>query len=455
MAITLLPRFRPERRHLTLRRALVILIATAVLPLAAEAQTPVIFVHGNGDHAGLWDNVIWRFESNGYPASRLFAVDLPNPSASSTLTAVELNRSTPEDQTAALAAFVTRVLLTTGVRKVALVGSSRGGLTIRNYVRYGGGAAHVSHVVTGGTPNHGVFAIPTVQPDGEFNGAGPYLRALNRGSEVVPGVKFLALRSDSLDKYAQADGAGLGMKGASTNVDATGPALRGAQNVVLPGTDHREVAFGPAAFRAQYRFITGRPPTHMDIVADTVAVLEGMVSGNVNASPTNLPLANAVITIHAVDAATGQRIGAPAYRAVTSHTGRWGPFRASPSARYEFEVASPDSAVMLHVFRTPFPRSSRVVNFRLPAPPATRADSVSVLIARPRGYLGLGRDTVEFDGVRAAGIPLGVPTVDRAIRWFGAREPISVRARVNGETIVVRTQPGDKRRLVSAEFQRE
>jgi len=455
MAITLLPRFRPERRHLTLRRALVILIATAVLPLAAEAQTPVIFVHGNGDHAGLWDNVIWRFESNGYPASRLFAVDLPNPSASSTLTAVELNRSTPEDQTAALAAFVTRVLLTTGVRKVALVGSSRGGMTIRNYVRYGGGAAHVSHVVTGGTPNHGVFAIPTVQPDGEFNGAGPYLRALNRGSEVVPGVKFLALRSDSLDKYAQADGAGLGMKGASTNVDATGPALRGAQNVVLPGTDHREVAFGPAAFRAQYRFITGRPPKHMDIVADTVAVLEGMVSGNVNASPTNLPLANAVITIHAVDAATGQRIGAPAYRAVTSHTGRWGPFRASPSARYEFEVASPDSAVMLHVFRTPFPRSSRVVNFRLPAPPATRADSVSVLIARPRGYLGLGRDTVEFDGVRAAGIPPSVPTVDRAIRWFGAREPISVRARVNGETIVVRTQPGDKRRLVSAEFQRE
>jgi hypothetical protein len=45
--------------------------------------------------------------------------------------------------------------------------------------------------------------------------------------------------------------------------------------------------------------------------------------------------------------------------------------------------------------------------------------------------------------------------VDRAVRWVGAREPISVRARVNGETIVVRTQPDDKRRLVSAEFQRE
>ncbi|WP_396220866.1 alpha/beta fold hydrolase [Gemmatimonas sp.] len=446
------PYLRP--RSSTLRRALMA-VAASLLPMAVQSQTPVVFVHGNGDHAGLWDNVIWRFESNGYPASRLFAVDLPNPSASSTLSAVELNRSTPEEQTAALAAFVTRVLLTTGEKKVALVGSSRGGMTIRNYVRFGGGAAHVSHVITGGTPNHGVFAIPSVQPDGEFNGAGRYLRALNSGSEVVPGVKFLALRSDSLDKYAQADGAGLGMKGTSTNVDATGPALRGALNVVLPGTDHREVAFGPAAFRAQYRFITGRAPTQMDIVADSVAVLEGMISGYTNASPTNLPLANAVISVHTVDAATGQRLGAPAYRAVTSHTGRWGPFRASPSARYEFEVASPDSTVILHVFRLPFPRSSRVVNFRFPAPPAARPDSVSVLIMRPRGYLGFGRDTVEFDGTRAAGIPPGVPTVDRAIRWFGAREPVSVRTRVNGETLVVRTQPGDKRRLVSAEFQRE
>lgn len=438
-----------------LGRALLAITLAAVCPAVVHAQTPIIFVHGNGDHAGLWDNVIWKFESNGYPASRLFAVDLPHPGASSTITAQELNRSTPAEQTAALAGYVTRVLLTTGAKRVALVGSSRGGMTIRNYVRYGGGAAHVSHVVTGGTPNHGVFAIPTIQPDGEFNGAGPYLRALNEGSEVVAGVKFLTLRSDSLDKFAQADGAGLGMKGIATNVDATGPALRGAENVVLPGTDHREVAFGPAAFRAQYRFITGRAPTRTDVVADTVVVLEGMISGNVNASPTNLPLSNATITIHIVDAATGQRTGAPSYRAVTSHTGRWGPFRASPTAHYEFEVVSPDSSVMLHVFRTPFPRSSRVVNFRLPAPPVARADSTSVLITRPRGYLGFGRDTVEFDGTRATGIPPGVPTVDRAIRWFGTRAPMSVRARVNGETIVVRTQPGDKRRLVSAEFQQE
>ena len=48
-----------------LRRALMAAVAAALLPMAVQSQTPVIFVHGNGDHAGLWDNVIWRVEANG------------------------------------------------------------------------------------------------------------------------------------------------------------------------------------------------------------------------------------------------------------------------------------------------------------------------------------------------------------------------------------------------------
>lgn len=418
----------------------------------ASPPLPIVFVHGNGDHAGLWDTTIWRFESNGYPADRLFAVDLPAPLATSTLTAVELNRSSPEDQTAALAAYVTRVLLRTGASKVVLVGSSRGGMTIRNYVRFGGGAAHVSHVITCGTPNHGVFALPTLQPQSEFNGAAPYLSRLNAGSEVVPGVRFLALRSDSLDKFAQPTGVGLGSAALKTGIDFTGPALRGAQNVVLAGTDHREVAFGPEAFEAQYRFVTGRAPRTTRIVADSVATLSGLVSSNVNDGPSNTPAVGAAVTVYAIDAQTGARLGAPLYKGRTNASGRWGPLAASPTQPHEFEVAAPDSSVLLHVYRSPLPRSSSVVNFRLPAAPAGKSDSVSVLLTRPRGYLGLGRDTVEFDGAPARGIPPGVPTVDRALKWFGADSARSVTTRVNGERIVVRTHPGDRRRLVVAEF---
>ncbi|MCE2899718.1 MAG: alpha/beta fold hydrolase [Gemmatimonas sp.] len=421
----------------------------------AGAPVPIIFVHGNGDHAGLWDNTLWRFESNGYPRDRLFAVDLPNPQATSTLAARETNRSTPDDQAAALAAFVTRVLVRTGAPKVALVGSSRGGLTIRHYVRFGGGAAHVSHVITCGTPNHGVMALPTMQTESEFNGLSPYLRALNGGSEVVPGVRFLTLRSDSLDKYAQPTGAALGAPGMQTGVDVRSPELAGARNVVLPGTDHREVAFGPEAFAAQYEFLTGRAPRTTVIAPDSAIVLDGMVSASVAGAPTNLPLARAAVTVHEVDATTGERTKAAVHRTVTRDDGRWGPFRGRAGAHYEFEIAAPDSSVMLHLYRSPFPRSSPYVHFRLPAPSRPLGDSVSVLIIRPRGYLGVGRDTVLFNNAPAVGITPGVPSADRALRWYPADAARSVRTQINGEVLVVRTHPQDRRRLVAAEFQRE
>jgi hypothetical protein len=78
-----------------------------------------------------------------------------------------------------------------------------------------------------------------------------------------------------------------------------------------------------------------------------------------------------------------------------------------------------------------------------------------VLVTRPRGYLGVGRDTVTFNNAPATGITPGAPSVDRVMRWFPADIPRSVRTQMNGEAIVVRTHPQDRRRLVLAEFQQE
>ena len=64
------------------------------------------------------------------------------------------------------------MLRDTGAGQVVLVGNSRGGYAIRNYIANGGGAAKVSHVVLGGTPNHGVWADAALRPGSEFNGAG-------------------------------------------------------------------------------------------------------------------------------------------------------------------------------------------------------------------------------------------------------------------------------------------
>src|SRR4030081_584675 len=92
-----------------------ILKGAAALPLAAHgfgfgaaAQTnpaaggadvpPLLFVHGNGDHAALWMTTLWRMESNGVPRERLFAINFTDPVSRTDDTKPEPNRSSTEDQ---------------------------------------------------------------------------------------------------------------------------------------------------------------------------------------------------------------------------------------------------------------------------------------------------------------------------------------------------------------------
>src|ERR1700737_4942726 len=182
--------------------------AFAQAPPAAPSATevpPILFVHGNGDHAALWITTLWRMESNGGPRGRMFAINFTDPLARTDDSVPQQNRSSTEDQRRELGEAIKELKRRTGASRVALVGNSRGGYSVRSYIKNGGGA-DVSHAVLCGVPNHGVYDWD----DGlgnEFNGRGPFLRRLNEGeSEVTPGTSFLTLRSDGIDKYAQADG---------------------------------------------------------------------------------------------------------------------------------------------------------------------------------------------------------------------------------------------------------
>ncbi len=170
---------RLTRRTLLLAAAAgsALLVACATPPGGADLP-PIVFVPGNGDTAALWMPTIWRFESNGWPRDRLHAIDMPYPLARDDDAKAQPGRSSSAEHMAYLAAEVKKVLAATGAKKVVLVGNSRGGYAIRNFVA-NGGAALVSHVVLGGVPNHGVWANPGVHPGSEFNGAGPFLTRLN------------------------------------------------------------------------------------------------------------------------------------------------------------------------------------------------------------------------------------------------------------------------------------
>ena len=438
------------------RRTLPFLLA----PLLARAQAPVppiLLVHGNGDHAALWLTTLWRFAVNGHGQVR--AISLPDPLARADDATPQPHRSSSAEQTQRLAAEVARLRAETGAARIALVGSSRGGYPIRDFVVHQGGAAQVSHAITCGTPNRGVYDWEA-SPGGEFNGRGPFLRRLNGGAtDVVEGTAFLTLRSDGNDLFAQPDGRFVGRPGVPTGITAAGPELRGATNLVLPGLDHREVAFHPRAFAEIFRFIVGREATRLDIPAEPQPVLNGQVTGaEPNPTglpplwqPTNRPVAGVPVTVWRIGD-DGSRV-ARLREITTDAGGAWGPVPVQPDWRLEWEVGFPGHPT-LHFFAGPFPRGTDVFHIR-PPPPLTAAEqgaAAAVRLTRPRGYLGAPRDLVLVDGQRPP-MPVGVPSIGAtSVGLAAGRLGRGIAAVFNTETVIGRAVPTAENRVAVLEL---
>jgi hypothetical protein len=449
---------RPTRRA-------VLAGAAALAPASAFAQRrqapardeagppPIVFVHGNGDSAAVWINNFWRFESNGFDRRHLFAIDFPYPLARTDDSKPQALRSSTADQMKELAEFVGQVRGRTHRQKVALIASSRGGNTVRNYLKNGGGAAFVSHAILCGTPNKGIVVSDTMLVGSEFNGASPFLKDLNSGpDDLIPGVEMMAIRSDKNDKYSQPDARFVGHPGKPTGVSYDSSELRGAKNVILDGLDHRETAFHKLAFGAQYKFIAGKPAGTLFIAQEPLPTLNGKVGGIAEGVYTNLPVAGAEVEIFEVDPKTGERKGnIPNHRKTTGDDGLWGPFIAHSEAYYEF-VLRMEGQPVTHTYRSPFLRSSDAVHLRpQPFAKGDEAAQAIVIMSRPRGYFGVGRDKFSLDGKVPPGINDGVPGTSTGKLPFEAK-PRTVVAIFNNETIPARTWPVKDNHIAVAEF---
>ena len=445
----------------TSRRLLLGLAAAAVLaagcastPSLQDTAPPIVFVHGNGDSAALWQTTIWRFESNGWPRDRLYAIDVPYPLSRDDDSKAQPGRTSTAQHMAYLKAEVEKVLQATGAGKVVLMGNSRGGNAIRNYIQNGGGDRTVSHAILGGTPNHGVQAVAGLNDGSEFAGTGAFLMALNApknaaGDEVTGPVTWMTIRSDNNDKYAQPDGLWIGRKGLPTNVTYAGPELKGATNVVIPRIDHRETAFSPAAFAAAYQFITGQAPATTAPAPEAVVVLGGKVTG-LGLSSTdpasgnfsnNLPLPGAQLQVYATDPASGERRGPAAYSTRVGVDGLWGPFAAQPGTPYEFVIAAAGYATT-HIYRSPFPRSSAVIHLKPERiAEADRGAPAIVTMTRPRGYLDPTRDRMAFDGQTPPPGALPGAGVASSKLKLDSAQARPVVAEFNGERVVGRSWP--------------
>jgi pimeloyl-ACP methyl ester carboxylesterase len=437
-----------------------LLLGTAALALGSIARSafaqddppvPIVFVHGDSDLAATWETQIWRFETNGYPRDRLFAISFTDPQARDDDTVARANRSSTSDQLRELTAFIDDVKAKTGAPNVALVASSRGGYATREYVAANPGS--VTHVVLGGTPNHGVWATDYLLGS-EYNGRGPFLTKLDAGdTEVTPGVPFLTLRSDGFDLYAQPDGATVFHKpGMALNVTADGPALKGATNVLLGQVDHRDTALNLVAFAEIYRFITGREPSRIAIAPEPEVVLNGRVTGVVAGTPTNRPVEGAKVDIYRVSADTGERQGAAALSRTTGADGVWGPATFEPTTALEFVVAAP-GAPITHIYRSPLPRSFAQLDLRPGALAKQDSDAGAIVrMDRPRGYFGLPRDVVLLDGKEPDDIPHGVPAAWHTTVRLPALEVRPIVGEFNEQRLVGRPWPAKEGHMTILEL---
>jgi triacylglycerol lipase len=421
---------------------------------------PIVFVHGNGDTAALWHTTVWRFESNGWPRERLFAVDLPYPLARVDDSVPQAGRSSSEDHRLAVAQKVDEALAATGAQQVVLIANSRGGFAVRNYIAQGG-APKVSHAIMGGTPNHGTWANEDFYPGSEFNGEGPFLQRLNSmqhdGSEVPAAVAWLTLRSDGNDKYAQADGKWLGAPGMPTGVDSRGPALRGAINIELAGVDHRETSFSPQAFAAMWHFLTGQEPQATDPIPEDPVQLSGKVSGlgvdnTAGQEPNNLPLAGAQVAVYRCDAGSGVRVGQPLWQGTVGVDGLWGPLHTDAHSALEFVLSAPGYATT-HIYRSPFVRSSNLVHLRAERVPTDHPiEGCEITLTRPRGYFDRQRDQIMLGQVSPPpDVPEGIAGVSTA-RVQVPSAGRTVLSCFNGERIAAQSWRADQGHVVLIEL---
>src|SRR5882724_4094874 len=98
-----------NRRHfLQFLAAALLVAACSGIPSRDASHPPIVFLHGNGGSATQWMTTIWRFESNGWPRDRLFALDTLYPFARDDDSKPQEARSSTAEHTAQLAAEVER-----------------------------------------------------------------------------------------------------------------------------------------------------------------------------------------------------------------------------------------------------------------------------------------------------------------------------------------------------------
>lgn len=344
---------------------ILLLLLSLLLPPSSFTQRPVVLIHGFMASGDTWARFQQQFVMQGYDPGSVAVLDWNT-----------LNRGT--EALNQLDALVDSLRARTGAAQVDLVGHSAGGGLSYQYLSDSARAAKVAHYAH-------IGSMPNKQPACQA---------------------MLNLWSDG-DKVAQAG------------------EIPGAENRMLPGLDHYQVATAPASFEAVFEFFNERAP-----VVKEVAILPNVtIGGRALVFGENTPAAGAEIECYYLDPASGQRQGALFHRQIADLLGYWSAPEVKAGVPVEIVVrsAAPGSRPV-HYFRRGFwsddplvylrvlPAANSMLGFLLNGLPKAPEQSVVNIFAAGQAVVN-GRDQLLVNGTPLSTETLAAPE-KTAISFF-------------------------------------
>ena len=166
-----------------------------------------------------------------------------------------------------------------------------------------------------------------------------------------------------------------------------GRTIVGAENVMLENQTHVQAATSAEAFGHMFQFLTGGAPKTTAVTPDFCGNLA--VSGRAVLFPQNIGVEGALLQIHEISGASGQRVcKKPAAEYTITADGNWGPFKAKPGRNYEFVLVREGQEH--HFYKEPFIRDDHFV--RLNASPLGGGVGANMDFADGQSNLVIARD---------------------------------------------------------------
>lgn len=150
-----------------------------------STPVPVLLIPGWSADVSILAKMRTRLVEAGWPDDRVLALGFDDSAGSNW------------DHAREIAAAVDAMLARAGTEVVDIVAHSMGGLATRLYLMNQGGTVQVRRVVFMATPHRGTYAAYLTHDPGrrEMMPGSDFLRALNQGPPVPPGVEAMTLRT--------------------------------------------------------------------------------------------------------------------------------------------------------------------------------------------------------------------------------------------------------------------